>query len=289
MNPSLRLRSALTPLAAFLVAITAGGSPLCADGSSFEIQSGSPLTSVVDDPDPTPKRRPVTDHERVVLYGQIEGTPSTLYTPLTRRPVAAWARKSATGFDVVVSRYHRGVWSAPVAVAASAADERDPQLVQDPGDGSVHLVYWIDGDAPVVVHQWAPADLSRWSAPELVSAPVERAVRPAACFHDGALRVAYESLGPAGGGDSRMIVLATRVGPGFTSEVVATTAHPAPSWPQVHSRGGRMWVDWIDAGGQMTWRAGRPDGGWEPLGREPFTNVQDRELARGRIGRRAAE
>jgi len=295
MNPCLRFRPVLARLAAFIVVMIVVAPPLCAGGRSLEVQTEGPYVwGIIDDPDPTGRFRrriPAADDERVILYeqGEAAASPSTLYTSLTPRPIAAWARESASGFDVVVSRYERGVWTSPEIVAGSPADELDPQLTQDPSDGSVHLVYWIDAESPVVVHQWAPADLSGWSAPELVSAPGEIALRPAACFHDGALRVAYESHGPGENGLPRLIVLATRVGPGFTTVVVATTHHSAPSWPQVHSRRGRMWVDWIDDSGEMTWRRSRPDGGWEPVAREPFTTVEDRSFARGRIGLRAVD
>lgn len=295
MNPCLRLRNVPARLAAFIVVMIVVAPPLWAGGRPLEIQTEGPYVwGIIDDPDPTGRLRrgiPATDNARMILYvqGEDAASPSTLYTSLTPRPIAAWARESASGFDIVVSRYERGVWMTPEIVAGSPADELDPHLTQDPSDGSVHLVYWIDGESPVVVHQWAPADLSGWSAPELVSAPGEIALRPSACFHDGVLHVAYESHGPAEGGLPRLIVQATRVGLGFTSDVVAATYHAAPSWPQVHSRRGRMWVDWIDDSGEMAWRSARPDGGWEPVAREPFTTAEDRSLARGRIGLRAVE
>ena len=296
MNPSLRLRAgkarpaALLVLAAFALAL-----PLHARSRSLEIQAEPPyVLSIIDDPDPTGRlrRRPVlTGDERPVSNRPADpsGASSALYTTAMPAPIAVWSRDAGTGFDIVLSRFVRGIWTRPETLADSPADELDPRLTVDPDDGSVHLVYWVDRTEPFVVHRSAPADLSSWSAPRVVSAPGEDARRPSACFDRGVLRVAYESHGPREDGTPRLIVAATMSELGILRQVVATSLHPFPAWPRLHAADGRVWVDWIDGAGRLAWRRERPDASWEPVEVEPFDGREDRELARGRVGLRARE
>jgi hypothetical protein len=115
-------------------------------------------------------------------------------------------------------------------------------------------------------------------------------MRAAATFHDGCLRVIYESHGEQPGSVPRMIVLATETLSGFDTEVLGSTLHAGPNWPEVHSRPGRFWVDWIDGEDVMSWTRQRVDGGWESLRDETFSNVEERELfVRGRIRAQAIE
>jgi len=297
MNPSLPLRNALTRWSALIaLAAIVAPNPLHARERSVEIESEDPyVLSIIDDPDPTGRlRRRIlyTGEQGIIIpFGQVEfaSVPSVLFTVRMATPIAAWSRDSGSGFDIVASRLVRGVWAPPTSVSSWPADELDPQLTEDPADGSVHLVYWVDGAEPFVVHRSAPADLSAWSEPEVVSAPAERSSRPAATFAGGALRVVYESYGVAEDTTTRMIVLASRTEVGFTHEVVATTDFPSPSWPRVHDAGDRLWVEWIDAAGQMAWRRGRAGGGFEPVALEPFEGKEGPALARGRIRQHATD
>jgi len=298
MNPSLPLRNALTRWAALLaLAAIFAPNPLHARERFVEIQSEDPyVLSIIDDPDPTGRlRRRVlqTGEQRVMLpCGEVAlaSAPSVLFSAGMAAPIAVWSRDAGSGFDIVASRLVRGAWTPPRVVSAWPADELDPQLAQDPVDGSVHLVYWVDGAEPFVVHRRAPADLSVWSEPEVVSAPGERARRPAASFAGGSLRVVYESYGVAEDATPRLIVLASRGELGFAREVVATADVPSPSWPRVHAAEGRLWVDWIDAPGQMAWRRALAGGGWAPVSLESFDDGQEgSDLARGRIRRHATD
>jgi len=281
MNPRLRLLTFLF----FLLLIVVSG-PLEAQGHLVEFQIKPPkINVIIDDPDPTHTLRlrqryvvEVVDH--VWLFGSPDqAEPAT--------PLVAWSRRTDSGHDVVVSRYERDAFRAPAVVAGTLADERDPRLAQDPRDGTVHLVYWIDGDAPVVVHRTAAADLSSWSEPEVISAPGERAARPSVAIRDGVVHVVYESLGPADVEGSRLIVLAKQVERGFTREVLAATSCPLPAWPSLHVDGARTWVDWVDDAGTIAWRGVLAGGLFQPIGREPFDGPLDRDLARGRIALRA--
>jgi hypothetical protein len=214
-----------------------------------------------------------------------DGAPSLLSDTATGLAAAAWARNSAVGFDVVVSRFASGAWTAPAVVAGGAANELDPQLVLDP-DGSVHLFYWVDGATPQVFHVVAPADLSSWSTPALVSLPGQCASHPSAAFYNGVLHVAYE-VHDFGDGAPRDVVLARFENGAFTTEVVAMTDNLGDVSPQVHSQSGRLWVDWVDAettggSGELAWTRLTAPGQWDVIRYEPFATYEQRNyLTRG--------
>ena len=212
-----------------------------------------------------------------------DGRPSMLRNPFSELPTVAWARNSASGYDVVVSHFTHGAWSEPEAVADGADDELDPWLALDPSDGTVHLLYWVDGAIPTVLHRQAPADLSSWSTPLQVSDGIEPAHRPAAAFHDGVLKVTFE-VHPFGQGQTpREIVMAEKDGPSFLEQVMGVSNHDEPLWPQIHRHGGKLWLDWIDADDEMAWIR-LETGGWSVPQYETFQSVEELEFfVRGTI------
>ena len=273
--------------------------PLQAEIGAVDIQSTGPyVLSIIDDPDPTGaawrRYTPLSSVSRIVLNEQGEangdGDPAVLYNTVTRTPVVAWARNSAEGFDIVLSHFVDGTWSEPSVLAGSTADELDPYLALDETNGAVHLLYWVNDASPRGVHRQAPADLSSWSDPQIVSAPAEIAARPSATIASGVLRVAYESHNGSLGGTPKLIVLATDSGSGFTSQSLGSSYHAAPNWPQIHSRPGRVWAEWVDDVGEMNWTREDTGGGWDPPQIEPYTCTEERDyFVRGRIRSRASE
>jgi hypothetical protein len=223
--------------------------------------------------------------DRKVLNSQGEangdGAPTLLSNPANGMVAAAWARNSASGFDVVVSQFTAGAWSAPQVVVGSSSDELDPQLVLDP-DGSVHLFYWVEGATRQVFQVTAPADLSSWSSPVLVSQPTESACRPAGAFYNGVLHVAYEVHAFGNGNSPKQVVLARFENGAFTPEVLAMTNNLGDVYPQVHSHAGRLWVDWIDeeaadGSGEIAWTRLDAQGQWEAIRYDTFANGAQRE------------
>jgi hypothetical protein len=246
---------------------------------------------IVDDPEPVgiswARVTPVDVASRFVLNEQGlqngDGRPSVLVAA-AGVPLVAWARNSAAGYDVVCSRFDGNGWTVPEVLAATPADDLDPVLLTDPADGSIHLLYWIHDSAPRVMHRQLAADLSAWTPPVQVSEPGEVATRPSGVFHNGLLRVSYEIHDQGFGAAPRRIALATRVGSEFYSQTVAVTLHAGPNWPEVHSALGRMWVDWVDAGGEMAWIRQPAPGQWEAVDLVPFANNEERDYhVRGRI------
>jgi hypothetical protein len=215
-----------------------------------------------------------------------DGAPSIVSDSTSGLIAAAWARHSASGFDVVVSRFVNDAWTAPQVVADLSDSALDPQLVLDP-DGSLHMFYWVDSPVPQVFHVVAPADLSSWSAPVRVSDIGEPSCRPAGGFYNGVLRVAYEVHNFGVGHAPREVVLSRFESGAFTPEVVAITNNLGSIQPQVHSHAGKFWVDWVDSedgtgGGELAWLRLNAQAQWEAIRYEPFENGEQREfLVRG--------
>jgi hypothetical protein len=223
-----------------------------------------------------------------------DGAPSILTSPSDDLVLAAWARNSASGYDVVISRFANGAWTAPeVVVGDPLVNELDPTLVLAP-DGTVHLFYWVDGATPQVYHMQAPHDLSSWSAPVAVSDPSQPSCRPAAAYVNGVLRVAYEVHDFGFNNSPREVVLARQEGSGFTPDIVAMTNNLDKLSPQVHTQDGKTWVDWVDAenggSGEVAWTRLDGQGHWGPLHYEPFANPTELEfMVRGAVRLKALQ
>lgn len=254
-------------------------------------QTGSrthgPLVSVIGDaPDPFPDVwNPVTfpGSGSVPLNpGGSEngdGEPSIAHNPATGEWLVAWARSSLSGYDVVVSRFLDGAWSEPVVAAGGLGDEADPWLaISEAGD--IHVVYVSTDPVRSIRLTVAPPDLSIWSAPEQVSDPAVHSTSPSAVFHDGELRVVYESHDLGYGATPKSLVMSRLEGGRFVREVVAVTSHPGSSQPRVGSHDGKAWLDWIDAtfatgSGELAWiRLGEPG----PTNFVPYVDAFDREF-----------
>ena len=140
---------------ALLLATLAIASPAAAEVGVHQDGPGKlrlTILSLVDDPDPYGKawnRVHFDDPDWHVLNeeGQAnqDGPPSTLIDS-DGMPLVVWARNSPQGYDVVLSRFEEEAWTEPELLAGDpTVDELDPRLTLNPADGSVHLVYWVDG------------------------------------------------------------------------------------------------------------------------------------------------
>jgi hypothetical protein len=298
-----RLQGCLRTVAVALLLLLAN--PVAAEVGAVELGEGSSaqgpyeLITIIEDGDPVGIHwRPysLVSPNRVLLNTDGEtngdGRPSSLYNSFSELPMVAWAKSTASGFDVVISYFASGVWSNPVVLCEDATTTLDaePFLVMNPADGSVHLLYWMDESSPKVMHRQAPADLSAWSDPVQVSATGDIALRPAGAFHQAVLNVVYESHAGQLGGTPRFIMLATENGGSYSSEVLATTNHDEPNRPRVHSARTILWVEWIDAEGEMTWASRVHPDPWSAIELEPFTSIENRDFhVRREIQRRVLE
>jgi len=252
------------------------------------------FSQIVDGPEPVPgvwNSPSSPSASRFVLNPQGEiigdGAPSLAFHPPTGLVAAAWSRNSASGFDIVISRFDGAGWTTPAVVVGQAAvNELDPQLVVG-ADGTVHLFYWVDAPTPRVFYTSAPAGMANWSTPIPVSPPGQVTCRPAGAFFGGVLRVVYEVHEFGYGNSPRQVVIARYEAGSFITEVVAMTNYLGDVRPQVHSHAGKLWVDWIDAeasghSGELAWTRLDSQGLWEPIMYRPYDGVEEREfLVRG--------
>jgi len=299
------LRAGISSFALVLVLLSPG-IVLAEVGVAKELGASDPSVVYVLDgstEDPTPinpvwrKLGPIRETQFALNpEGEVngDGSPSLIANATASQVVAAWSRNSASGFDIVVSRFVGGAWTAPQVVAGLSANELDPQLVLDPS-GTVHMFYWVDGLTPEVFHTAAPPDLSSWSTPEPVSQLGQSSCRPAGAFYDGVLRVAYEVHNFGNGNTPKQVVLARAESGGFTPEVVAMTNNLGNVRPQVHSHGGHLWVDWVDTettegSGEIAWTRMIVQGQWEAIDYEAYADRAEREYrTRGTVRLRAIE
>jgi hypothetical protein len=268
-------------------------------GQGSSAESLYELVSIIEDADPVgihwrPYATSAPNRVLLNIDGETngDGRPSSLYNKFSHLPMVAWAKSTASGFDVVISHFANGVWSSPLVLCEDATTTLDaePYLVMNPADGSVHLLYWMDQNSPRIMHRQAPADLSSWSAPVQISDIGDVALRPAGVFHQGGLTVTYEAHAGQAGGTPRYIMLATEDGGSYSSEVLANTDHDKPNRPRVHSARGRLWVDWIDAEGEMTWTSRLIPDPWGPIEPKPFSSNEERDYhVRGEIESLALE
>ena len=281
------------------VLLALGGALLGADASAevaVSLQAtgevGTPgiVRSITDTPDPIDtvwdRFTPLSAGRHVLNENggaNQDGPPSMLVNPVSKHVLVAWARRSDTQYDVVLSVHDGTGWSAPAVLAGDPVEsELDPHLALGPG-GAVHLVYWVEGATRTVLHRQAPADLSTWSAPVSVSASGEDACRPSAVVHGGELLVAYEVHDYGFGGTPRQVVVSRSVEGGFEPQVVAITHNADEVWVRIHSHAGRLWVDWLDAAGEVAWTR-QSTSGWQPVAIEPYGSLEDRDyFVRGRV------
>ena len=264
------------------------------------VVAGPYLISIIEDPEPVGiwmRFAPQSSAKIVLNEGgdaNGDGRPSMAIDPGTGLPIVTWGKNNGSGFDIVESHFENGAWTAPAIIAAAATTSIDPEpaIALDEQTGTVHIVYVAGDSAPQVMHSEAPADLSSWTAPILVSEVGEDALRPSAVIHQGVLTVTYEFHASGVGSTPRQITVATSNGfGGFTHETLDSTHGSDPNRPQLHTgAGGSMWIDWIDGTNDMAWSSWHSVTGWGSAQIEPFTDVEDRDFfARGRIERQARE
>lgn len=287
----LRLPPALLVLLAAIVPVPAEvGVSIRPDATGDSIVTAVYITGLTDDPDPVLgawlSPAPATMHRRPLNTQGVangDGRPFATYLEGSATAIAVWSRHAGGGFEIVVSRFDRagaGAWTTPTVISASPAltVDSDPVVLQDPVSGALHIFWWEDVAAPRVVHSEAAADLSTFGTPQAVSDPADLAVRPTATFHEGTLHLAYEAHAGALGGTPREIVVGELIGTTFDFETIATTGYAGVHRPEIHSAPGRLWVDWVDAVGEMTWTRRQGNGYWEPIDSEPFVGAEEREF-----------
>jgi hypothetical protein len=264
------------------------------------VATGPYLMSIIEDSEPvglwarhtTPSGTTMVLNESGSTNG--DGLPSMAVDSGNSLPIVTWGRNNGSGFDIVESHFENGAWTTPVVLAAGVTTSIDPEpfVTLDRQTLGVHIVYVTNDSAPVVMHTEAPADLSSWTSPNMVSEIGENGLRPSAIIHQGTLTVAYESHVSGVGNTPRVITVATSDGlGGFTYETITSSQGGSPNRPQLHvGMGSSMWIDWVDDMANVAWAIRQPGTGWGSVQIEPFTDSEDRDYhVRGRIKQLASQ
>lgn len=223
-----------------------------------------------------------------------DGLPSMAVDSGNALPIVTWGKNNGSGFDIVESHFENGAWTTPAVISAgvTTAIDPEPSIMLDKQTGDVHIVYVTSDSTPMAMHIKAPADLSSWTSPNMVSEIGENGLRPSAVIYQGTLRVAYESHVSGVGNTPRVITVAISDGlGGFSFETITDSQGGSPNRPQLHiGMGSSMWIDWIDDTNAVAWAIWQPATGWGSVQIEPFTDMEDRDYhARGRVKQLATQ
>ncbi|HEX5043317.1 MAG TPA: hypothetical protein VFV75_10455 [Candidatus Polarisedimenticolaceae bacterium] len=253
--------------------------------TSGEVRVPYVLAQITDDSDPWGGawKRLTYEFNRTVLnpegFLNGDGTPSIEVLP-DGRVLAAWARNSPQGFDVVMSVHDPAGWSPVQVISGSAESELDPSLAVE-ANGTVHVVYTVldpQAQESRVAHRQAPPNLAAWSAELPVSAPGELARRPSAAWDGQSLRVGYE-IDPFGLGQTPRWIAAARLDAGaFEGEIVAVSSFAGDLGPRIHCTAARVWLDWTDAEHEVAWTRLDAQGGWESLRYAAYETLPHQEF-----------
>ncbi len=212
-----------------------------------------------------------------------DGPAAWAIDPATGNPVVAWAWWDGHDHEIVLSRWTGSEWSAWEQVTENDLDDVDPAITVA-ADGTVRLAWWRTENGHRTV--WY-RDLGAEGASAEEVTPLPRAgSRPGVALHGGEVKVAFQRE-EAG---VREVRVATRSA-GWAEELVASTSYAGPAGDgdidvQVHARGGHLWVDWVDAAGQLAWSEwDAAAGAWGEVRHEAYSwdsEVETEPIARVR-------
>ena len=234
----------------FLVAASAYGEVSADRSSSLAFMGGGGSDS--DDVFPMLQTRLHVEYSYVLnATGAANGDRGAVFAidPQTGRPFVAWSWFDGSDYEVVISQWGGSGWTAKEIVTDNAVDDLDPSIAFG-ADGSCKVSWWRPGSGGEVWYRDKVVG-GTWAGEERVSAQVEVGSRPSVVEHQLSTRVAYQIEN----GGITEIRAASRNGE-WQSELIATTAYLGPAGDgdidvEVHSRGDRLWIDWVDAAGQL--------------------------------------
>ena len=255
-----------------------------------------------DDPDPWPHRwdiiRTHVDPGLILnAYGDAngDGAPAFGMNPVTGAPEVVWSWWDGNDHEIALSRWQEtGGWSEWEILTDNDVDDLDPSISIDEL-GTRRVSWWRAGAPDQVWFTEQSAGTDGWSGEERVTVVVEAGLRPSVIEESGVVRVAYQRQAAS----ATEIVVSTRQG-GWHATVVASTSYAGPEGDgdidvQIHTRDGRIWIDWVDSGGFLAFSVFDPQTDtWSIPDTESYfydpglgeTEYWEREGARVRIRRR---
>ena len=173
------------------------------------------------------------------------------FDPVAGRHEVVWARFDGNDFEIVRSYWDGSAWSPAEQVTDNSVDDLDPAL-SFTSTGKRMITWWREGADRQIWFREKSAGAS-WTGEQVVTTLPETGSHPAvAAFGDGA-RIVYQTPGASG----TEISIASQ-DTGWSSTLIAQTPYEGPAGDgvihaRIHSRTGRLWVDWIDGLGRMAY------------------------------------
>jgi hypothetical protein len=171
-------------------------------------------------------------------------------------PVVVWAYNAGGDRDIAIAEWGQTAWGAIEFLTAGAEDDLDPRIFIEE-DGTTHVVWWTGGAVDRVFLVTRLAASSVWTAPlELVAG----GRRPSVAVFEGALRVAFERDSAVPGMAQDVVIFRREAAGSFVEELSTPTARTEPLDAKLHSRAGKLWLDWKQ--GEQVFGCTEYEGAW---------------------------
>jgi hypothetical protein len=173
-----------------------------------------------------------------------DGWPDVAFRRGSGLPVAVWAYNRGQTYDIAISTWQGDGWRPIEFITNTAANEIDPRVFVR-NDGTIDVVWWVDGPSPRVELTTRPSNGDLWEPVRRISDVGEPGRRPSVAFFNEALWVAYERDATESLFNTNEVAVRRNNGDGtFVLEFIAETQYDGPVRPVLHVRNCRFWMDW---------------------------------------------
>jgi hypothetical protein len=173
-----------------------------------------------------------------------DGRPDVFIRRNSGWPVVVWAFNRQTHYDIAISFWQGNAWGPIEFLTDTPENEVDPRVfVED--DGTVHVVWWVDGPDSRVELKSRYNDTELWQTPQQVTTLNEPGRRPSVAVFDDSVWVAYERNATESPFNVNEVAVRSLIGGDtFALEYVADTEWQAAVDPILHVRNRTFWMDW---------------------------------------------
>jgi hypothetical protein len=182
-----------------------------------------------------------------------DGRPDLAFRRGTGRPVVVWAYKQGQTHDIAIATWQGTAWSPIEFITSTPENEIEPRVfVRD--DGTLDVVWWVDGPTPRVELKTRSSDGDSWQPARRISGVGEPGRRPSVAFFEHALWVAYERDATESLFNTSEVAVRRENADGvFVLEFIADTQFDGPVDPVLHILNCRFWMDWRHSEGELAY------------------------------------
>lgn len=198
--------------------------------------------------------------------------------PATGYPAAAWSADDFPGknLEIAYSVFDGTAWSEPEQVSRSGHDCVNPAFAFD-NDGNVFLLYQWKGPFDAVYFTSKAYGGTKWNPSIRVTSERSNFANPTAKILNTVLYIAFEEVHPSDFRDLhilRISELLELIGGGvgelaepvdfdeWFEKIKVKTANSGDILPLLHSKAGKLWIDWIDSPYELGWTKKLDDDLW---------------------------